>query len=91
MIAAYHSPPPISLAQSSTIFIFDSSLSLRSAAIATGSLFPLPCGCPSIFTALIPSKLLASVFYSKYGGSEIKLDGVEYIVISQSEIMAIVK
>ena len=31
------------------------------------------------------------VFYSKYGGSEIKLDGVEYIVISQSEIMAIVK
>ncbi|MBQ9889845.1 MAG: co-chaperone GroES [Firmicutes bacterium] len=31
------------------------------------------------------------VFYSKYGGSEIKLDGVEYIVIGQSEIMAIVK
>ena len=31
------------------------------------------------------------VFYSKYGGSEIKIDGVEYIVISQSEIMAIVK
>ena len=31
------------------------------------------------------------VFYSKYGGSEIKLDGEEYIVISQSEIMAIVK
>ena len=31
------------------------------------------------------------VFYSKYGGSEIKIDGVEYIVIGQSEIMAIVK
>ena len=31
------------------------------------------------------------VFYSKYGGSEIKIDGVEYIVISQNEIMAIVK
>ena len=31
------------------------------------------------------------VFYSKYGGSEIKLDGVEYIVIGQSEIMAVVK
>ena len=31
------------------------------------------------------------VFYGKYGGSEIKIDGVEYIVISQSEIMAIVK
>ena len=31
------------------------------------------------------------VFYSKYGGSEIKIDGVEYIVISQSEIMAVVK
>ena len=31
------------------------------------------------------------VFYGKYGGSEIKIDGVEYIVISQSEIMAVVK
>ena len=31
------------------------------------------------------------VFYSKYGGSEIKLEGVEYIVIGQSEIMAVVK
>ena len=32
-----------------------------------------------------------TVFYSKYGGSEIKIDGVEYIVLGQSEIMAIVK
>ena len=31
------------------------------------------------------------VFYSKYGGSEIKIDGVEYIVIGQSEIMAVVE
>jgi len=31
------------------------------------------------------------VFYAKYGGSEIKIDGVEYIVMSQSDIMAIVK
>ena len=31
------------------------------------------------------------VFYAKYGGSEIKIDGVEYIVMSQSDIMAIVE
>ena len=37
------------------------------------------------------AKVGDKVFYSKYGGSEIKLDGVEYIVIGQSEIMAIVK
>ena len=31
------------------------------------------------------------VFYAKYGGSEIKIDGVQYIVMSQSDIMAIVE
>ncbi len=30
------------------------------------------------------------VVYSKYAGTEIKLDGVEYIIIRQSEILAIV-
>ena len=31
------------------------------------------------------------VIYSKYAGTEIKLDGEEYIVVRQSDIMAIVK
>jgi chaperonin GroES len=31
------------------------------------------------------------VFFAKYGGSEIKLDGVEYIVIGQSDIMAVIE
>ena len=31
------------------------------------------------------------VFFAKYVGSEIKLDGVEYIVIGQSDIMAVIE
>ena len=31
------------------------------------------------------------VFFAKYGGSEIKLDGVEYRVIGQSDIMAVIE
>ena len=31
------------------------------------------------------------VFFAKYGGSEIKLVGVEYIVIGQSDIMAVIE
>ncbi len=31
------------------------------------------------------------VFYSKYAGNEIKLDGVEYIIVRQSDILAIVE
>ena len=31
------------------------------------------------------------VFFSKYGGSEIKLEGETYIVMSQSDIMAVVE
>ena len=31
------------------------------------------------------------VFFAKYGGSEIKLDGAEYIVIGQSDIMAVIE
>ena len=31
------------------------------------------------------------VIYSKYAGTEVKLDGEEYIVIIQSDILAIVK
>lgn len=30
------------------------------------------------------------VVYSKYAGTEIKLDGVEYIIIRQGEILAVV-
>jgi len=31
------------------------------------------------------------VIYSKYAGTEVKLDGAEYIVVKQNDILAIVK
>ena len=31
------------------------------------------------------------VIYSKYAGTEVKMDGVEYIIVKQSDILAIVK
>ena len=31
------------------------------------------------------------VLYSKYAGNEVKLDGTEYIVIRQSDILAVVE
>ena len=31
------------------------------------------------------------VIYSKYGGNEVKLDGVEYIIVRQSDIYAVVE
>ena len=31
------------------------------------------------------------VIYSKYAGTEIKLDGVEYIILRQSDLLAIVE
>ncbi|MBQ1684192.1 MAG: co-chaperone GroES [Clostridia bacterium] len=31
------------------------------------------------------------VFYSKYAGNEIKLDGQEYIIVRQSDILAVVE
>ena len=31
------------------------------------------------------------VIYSKYAGTEVKLDGEEYIVVKQDDILAIVK
>ena len=31
------------------------------------------------------------VIYSKYSGIEVKLDGEEYIIVKQSDILAIVK
>ena len=31
------------------------------------------------------------VIYSKYAGTEVKLDGVEYIIVKQGEILAIVE
>jgi chaperonin GroES len=31
------------------------------------------------------------VIYSKYSGSEIKLDGTEYLIISEKDVLAVVK
>ena len=31
------------------------------------------------------------VFYSKYAGTEVKLEGVEYIIVKQSDILAIIE
>ena len=31
------------------------------------------------------------VIYSKYAGTEVKLDGVEYIIVRQSDILAVVE
>ena len=31
------------------------------------------------------------VFYSKYAGTEVKMDGEEYIIVRQSDILAIVE
>ena len=31
------------------------------------------------------------VIYSKYAGTEVKLDGEEYIIVKQSDILAVVK
>jgi len=31
------------------------------------------------------------VIYSKYAGTEVKLDGVEYIVVKQNDILAVVE
>lgn len=31
------------------------------------------------------------VIYSKYAGTEVKMDGTEYIIVRQSDILAIVK
>ena len=31
------------------------------------------------------------VIYSKYAGNEVKLDGEEYIIVRQSEILAVVE
>jgi len=30
------------------------------------------------------------VIYSKYGGTEVKIEGEEYLILSQSEVLAIV-
>ena len=32
-----------------------------------------------------------NVIYSKYSGTEVKLDGVEYLIVRQSDILAIVE
>ena len=31
------------------------------------------------------------VIYSKYSGTEVKMDGVEYIIVKQSDILAVVE
>jgi chaperonin GroES len=32
-----------------------------------------------------------TVIYSKYAGTEVKLDGEEYIIVKQSDILAVVQ
>ena len=36
-------------------------------------------------------KVGEKVIYSKYAGTEVKLDGVEYIIVKQSDILAVVE
>lgn len=36
-------------------------------------------------------KVGQKVIYSKYSGTEVKLDGEEYIILKQSDILAIVE
>ncbi len=36
-------------------------------------------------------KVGEKVIYSKYSGNEVKVDGVEYIIIKQSDILAVVE
>ncbi len=42
---------------------------------------------------LVPMEVKAGdkVLYSKYGGTEVKLDGEEYLIMRESDILAIVK
>ena len=36
-------------------------------------------------------KVGQKVFYSRYAGTEVKLDGEEYIIVKQSDILAVVE
>ena len=36
-------------------------------------------------------KVGEKVIYSKYAGTEVKLDGVEYIIVKQSDILAVIE
>lgn len=36
-------------------------------------------------------KVGEKVIYSKYAGTEVKMDGVEYIIVKQSDILAVVE
>lgn len=42
---------------------------------------------------LVPMQVKAGdkVIYSKYAGTEVKVDGVEYIIVKESDILAIVE
>ena len=39
----------------------------------------------------MPVKVGEKVIYSKYAGTEVKMDGVDYIIVKQSDILAIVE
>lgn len=43
--------------------------------------------------ALVPMNVKSGdkVFYSKYGGTEIKLDGTRYLIMNESDLLGIVK
>ena len=36
-------------------------------------------------------EMIVKVIYSKYAGNEVKLDGEEYIIVRQSDILAVVE
>ena len=46
---------------------------------------------PTIIEDTSPLKVGDKVIYSKYAGTEVELDGEEYIIVKQSDILAIVE
>lgn len=50
-----------------------------------------PGGCVDGKEIKMQVKVGEKVIYSKYAGTEVKMDGVEYIIVKQSDILAIVE
>ena len=48
-------------------------------------------GCGSSTSDAIEVKVGDKVIYSKYAGNEVKLDGNEFVVIRQSDVLAVVE
>jgi chaperonin GroES len=32
-----------------------------------------------------------TVIYTRYGGTEVKVDGVEYLIVTQKDLLAVIK